>query len=84
MMYTANYVLVCHADFECCCVKEHKNDDEDEDENDNNNATNTASSSNETPPHLQNDKNGTSRIIESNHEHNNYSIVLKLGKTTLI
>ena len=58
---------VYHADFECFCVKEHKNEDEYED--DNNNALNTASSSNEilggsgtpfrrgftpssTPPHL--------------------------------
>lgn len=41
--------FVCHADFECFCVKEHKHDEEDEVEHMND--SDTATSSNE--PHLK-------------------------------
>ena len=56
--------FVCHADFECFCVKEHKHDEED-----------TATSSNE--PNLKKAKQ-TTRTVESNHNPNSYSINIEV------
>ena len=70
--------FVCLADFECFCVKEHKNEDQDED--DNNNASNVASSSGEAPLHLLKMKKETTRKTESNHEPNSHSINIEVGE----